>query len=77
MSDDADLIIADALVQSALRSLNRALRHAAEHDLVVEVEIERQDLQDYVDTQMALRPMCGSRCAADRGAQGLGVAGID
>jgi hypothetical protein len=56
MSDDADLAIADALVQSALRSLNQALRHAAEHDLVVEVELERQDLQDGVGARIGPAP---------------------
>jgi hypothetical protein len=45
MSDDADLAIADALVRSPLRLLNQALREAAEHGLVVEVEVERHALR--------------------------------
>jgi hypothetical protein len=52
MSNDADFVIAGALVQSALRSLNQALRPAAKHGLVVEVELQNQHLQDGVHARI-------------------------
>jgi hypothetical protein len=56
MSADPDIAIADALIQSPLRSLNQALRDAAEHGLVVKVEVERQELQGDVNVRISTAP---------------------
>jgi hypothetical protein len=51
MSGELMLHAFDIMVQARLRALNEALRSAAEQDLVIDVVVERQDLQDDVNVR--------------------------